>query len=390
MRERVLFIGAAKERRVPFRSLCAAFGIAPKTGYKWWNQFPRSGVDGLAEKSRRPHSNRLAMSDALADRIVRLRKKRPTWGPRKLVHWLEQNEISWTLPAPSTVGDLLKRRGLIFEPREHRRERRVPRTAPLSDAIAPNSVWSMDFKGWFRLADRMRVDPLTITDNYSRYSLCCCALEKQTCELTWKCLARTFLEFGLPDAMRVDNGQPWTAPKGQLNLTVLSANILRLGIVLERIGRGKPQENGRHERFHLTLQNETVFPLAANIRAQQRRFDRHRKDFNEERPHDAVVCSRPPASIYTASRKKFPERLPEPQHPSNCDTHRIDAAGFVRFAGERYFVSTALRGLHVGIYEAQEGCFETWFCSELLGHVVARHPELGLIANRKVLPMSPV
>lgn len=392
MRERVLFVGAAKQKRAPFSSLCRAFGVSPKTGYKWWNQFQRDGVDGLTERSRRPHGNRRAISTAVAERLVALRQAHPTWGPRKLLLWLEQNEKRWRLPAPSTVGDLLKRRGLIpvDESRERRRERRIPRTAPLRHATAPNSVWSMDFKGWFRLEDRMRVDPLTITDNYSRYLLCCRALERPNGELTWKWLSRTFQDFGLPEWMRVDNGQPWTAPKGQLNLTVLSANILRLGVGVERIARGKPQENGRHERFHLTLQNETVLPPAVNLRAQQQRFDRFRAEYNDDRPHDAVVCSRPPSSAYRISPRAFPSKLPIPEYASDFAVHRVDFGGRIRFAGEEYFVTTAVCGLTVGLYEIQEGCFQVWFCSELLGHILSRNPELGLIPNRGVLPMSPV
>ena len=390
--ERVLFVGAVKQRRTPFRSVCHAFGVSPKTGYKWWSQFQREGVAGLSERSRRPHGNKRAISTEIADRLLRLRRKHPTWGPRKLVLWLEQNEARWTRPAPSTVGDLLKKRGLIpfNEARERRRERRIPRTAPLKHATTPNSLWSMDFKGWFRLADRMRVDPLTITDNYSRYLLCCRGLEKQTSALTWKWLLRTFEEFGLPDDMRVDNGQPWTAPKGQLNLTVLSANILRLGIGVERIARGKPQENGRHERFHFTLQNETVLPPASNLRAQQQRFERFKLEYNDDRPHDAVACSRPPSSVYFPSARPLPTKLPFPEYDSDCTVHRVDTSGRIRFSGQEYFITTAVVGLNVGLFEIQEGCFEVWFCSELLGHILSQYPELGLIANRQVLPMSPV
>ena len=390
MREKVLFVGAAKQAKTSFRSLCAAFGIAPKTGYKWLHQFERRGVEGLAERSRRPRNNPRAVPAAMRSRLIALREQHPTWGPRKLVAWLDANEGGcWELPAPSTVGALLKREGFVKEPRESPRHSFRPATQPLRHATRPNRVWSMDFKGWYLLGDRTRCSPLTITDNFSRFLLRCRALDTQHGDEVWKWLTRTLREFGMPDALRIDNGQPWSAPKGQLHLTTLSVKILRLGIAIERIAPGKPQQNGRHERFHRTLLEEAISPPSRSLSDQQRRFDRFRLEFNDERPHEALG-QRPPASRYTRSKRVIPSKLPRPEYDSWFRVQRVDANGKIRFDGSEYFVTTALDGDDVGLLEVEEGCFEVWFCTQLLGRIHREHPKLGLLPAWKVLPMSSV
>lgn len=380
VKERVNFVGAARLNRTTFSSLAALFGIAPKTGYKWVARFEREGVTGLGEKSRRPHSNSRAISPVIAERILRLRRDHPTWGPRKLVVWLSENEPQLAWPAPSTVGDLLRARGYIKKPLEDRRrffDTDLVRS-PLSHATTPNAVWSMDFKGWFRLGDRTRCDPYTVTDNYSRYLLCCEGLDDWGSEYVWAALAKTFQRFGIPVAVRFDNGQPWRAPKGQLHLTSFSAKLLKLGIALESITPGKPQENGRHERFHLTLQQDTTRPPAKDLRAQRARFKAFQKEFNHERPHEALGM-RTPASAYVASTREMPDKLPVPVYPKEFEVCPVNASGFIRFRGETYFVSTAIKREPVGILEIEEGCFELRFCAELLGRFHRQHPELGLI-----------
>ncbi len=232
--ERLRFVTALRRRKTTFTSLCAAFGVAPKTGYKWLHQFEAAGPAGLEDRSRRPKSNSRAMETDVAERLVQLRQDEPTYGPKKLVAWLEQNEPGWELPAPSTVGELLKRRGLV-KPRKRLRHQ-APRTEPLRHADQPNALWSMDFKGLFRLGDGTRCDPLTITDAFSRYLLCCkagTAVGPAVSKNVWAALVRAFREYGMPDAIRVDNGQPWVAPKGSLGITKLSVNIAKIGIELD-------------------------------------------------------------------------------------------------------------------------------------------------------------
>lgn len=379
MSERLRFVLAARKHKATFTSLCAAFGVAPKTGYKWLTQFEAEGPGGLKDRSRRPKSNSRSIAPEVAERLVELRQELG-WGPKKLVVELEK-EGRWEVPATSTVGELLKRRGLV-NPRKLRMRNKHPRTEPLRHADKPNAVWSMDFKGWFRLGDGTRCDPLTVTDAFSRYLLCC---KGGTLGVggagreVWNELIRAFREHGLPDAFRVDNGQPWAAPKGQLAITKLAIQILKLDIAIERIEPGKPHQNGRHERFHLTLQEETARPPEKNMRAQQQRFDTFRRTYNERRPHEALQ-QRTPADVYAPSRRKFPARIEEPEYPHWYEVLTSNRWGFVSLRRHQYFISQAVRGERVGFVEIEEGCFEVYFCKLLLGRIHTAHPELGLVA----------
>jgi transposase InsO family protein len=379
MSERLRFVIAARKNKSTFRGLCAAFGVAPKTGYKWLHQFEAAGPAGLQDRSRRPKGNSRAISDHVAERLVELRRAHPTYGPKKLVPLLEQAEPAWDVPALSTVGELLKRRGLVG-PRK-RRHRARPGTHPLSHATAPNAVWAMDFKGWFRLPDGSRCEPLTITDAFSRYLLCCRAaiFGPGISRLVWAELETLFRERGIPVAMRFDNGQPWATPKGELGITRLTVKLLRLGITLERIDPGRPYQNGRHERFHLTLEQETAQPPQANMRAQQRRFDAFLQEYNHRRPHEALR-QRVPAALYRDSLRRPPKRLPDPEYPSFFEVVTGMAGGRIVFRGTKYFLSTPLIGERVGFVEVEEGCFAVYFCNHLLGRIHTAHPELGLVA----------
>jgi transposase InsO family protein len=380
MSERLRFVTALRKHRSTFASLCAVFGIAPKTGYKWLHQFEAGGPHGLRDRSRRPKSNSRAVAADVAQRLIQLRRDKPTYGPKKLVAWLKANEPTWDLPAPSTVGELLKRHGMVA-PRKRRFRRLHPRTEPLRHADKPNAVWSMDFKGWFRLGDGTRCDPLTVTDAFSRYLLCCKGSTLGSGGVAvevWEELVRAFRENGMPAAMRFDNGQPWAAPKGELGITKLAVNLLKLGIGIERIDPGKPHQNGRHERFHLTLQQEAIRPPAKNMRAQQKRFDAFRREYNEERPHEALG-QRVPSAVYVASRRALPNRIPEPEYPRWYEVVSVSRWGLVSFRRKQYFISQATRRERVGFVEVEEGCFEVYFCKLLLGRIHTAHPELGLI-----------
>jgi transposase InsO family protein len=359
-----------------------AFGIAPKTGYKWLHQFEASGRVGLQDRSRRPRGNRRAIEGtAIAQRLLKLRADHPHWGPKKLVAYIEEFERNWgRLPAASTVGDLLKRRGLVAARKRLRHQ--SPQREPFRHAEKPNDVWSMDFKGFFRLGDGTRCDPLTITDAFSRYLLCCkagTAIGDTVSRDVWDALVRVCREFGMPKVIRVDNGQPWAAPKGALGITKLSVNILKAGIQLERIRPGKPQDNGRHERFHLTLQQETTRPPAHDMPAQQSRFDAFRRTYNDERPHEAL-SQRPPSRIYVPSRREFPKRIPDPEYPRWFQVAVANRHGTVRIGGATYFISTALPGERVGFVEVEEDCFEVYFGPLLLGRIHTAHSDLGLVA----------
>jgi transposase InsO family protein len=380
MSERLRFVLALRKHRSTFSSLCTVFGVAPKTGYKWLHQFEASGVAGLQDRSRRPKSNGRAISAAVGKRLVELRHAHPTWGPKKLIAWLETHEAGREWPAASTAGELLKRRGLVSARKRLRHQH--PRTEPLQHADKPNAVWAMDFKGWFRLGDGVRCDPLTITDAFSRYLICCKAgrfFGDEVGRDVWIALVRAFRDYGMPGAIRVDNGQPWVAPKGSLGITKLAVKILKADIALERIDPGKPQQNGRHERFHLTLQQETARPPSQDMQAQQLRFNAFQREYNEERPHEALQQC-PPRSVYVRSRREFPGRLHAPEYPHWYEVHTGGPWGNVRFRGTSYFFSSPLEKERVGFVEVEEGCFEVYFCKLLLGRIHTAHPELGLIA----------
>ena len=382
MTERLRFVIAVRKHEgSTFRSLCAAFGVAPKTGYKWLHQFEAEGPAGLRDRSRRPKSNSRAISADAAYWALWLRRRHKTWGPKKIVACLEEMRGQWSVPAASTVGELLKRHGLVAaRKRRFRGKHRL--TEPLRHATQPNAVWSMDFKGWFRLGDGSCCAPLTVTDAFSRYLLCCKAgtyAGSMLASNVWDELVRAFREHGMPLAIRVDNGQPWVSPKGQLGLTNLAVKILKADIALERIEPGKPQQNGRHERFHLTLQQETARPPQRTMRAQQLRFDAFRREYNEERPHEALG-QRAPAELYAASKRPFPKRIEPPEYPRWFEVVTADKWGRVRFRDRGYSLSEAVRDERIGLLEIEEGCFEVYFCKLLLGRIHTDHPELGFIA----------
>lgn len=380
MTERLRFVTALRKHKSSFRGLCAAFGIAPKTGYKWLHQFEAAGPDGLRDRSRRPLSNSRAISAAVARRLVDLRREHPDWGPKKLVLWLERFEPRWEVPAASTVGELLKHRGLV-QSRKLRHRNRQPRTDPLRHADKPNAVWAMDFKGWFRLGDGSRCDPLTITDTFSRYLICCkagTAVGNSVAKDVWASLVRAFRDLGMPTAIRVDNSQPWVAPKGQLGLTKLAVQILKADIALERIAPGRPDQNGRHERFHLTLKHATCQPASATMKAQQAKFDGFQREYNEERPHEALR-NRTPSELYESSPRAFPDRIEEPEYPNWFEVVTANRHGQVSVRGQTYRISEAVRNERLGFAEIEEGCWEVYFCSLLLGRIHTGHPELGLL-----------
>ena len=381
MSERFRFVLAAREENATFASLCALFGVAPKTGYKWMHQYDSGGLEALRDRSRRPKGNSRRIPEEVAREFIALRHAHPTWGAKKLVGWVKLKEPERELPAPSTVGELLKQHGLVKARKRVRHQ--TPRTEPLRHADKPNAVWAMDFKGWFRLGDGARCDPLTITDAFSRYLICCKAgafLGDAVGRDVWFALLRAFEEHGIPDAIRVDNGQPWAAPKGRLGLTRLAVKILKADIALERIRPGKPQENGRHERFHLTLKQDTATPPAENMQAQQTRFDVFQREYNDERPHEALR-QRPPREFFAPSTRPYPGQSPDPQYPSWYEVLTPSHEGNVRFQGEDYFISTALRRERLGFVEVEEGCFEIHYCKMTVGRIHTSHPELGLIPN---------
>jgi len=346
-----------------FTELCAVCGIARRTGYKWVERFQENGRAGLEERSRAPHRSPQAIEESQAAAIVAERQKHPTWGARKIRQILEREQPRAGWPAASSIGDLLKREGLIAERR--RRHRVPPYTEPLAHADAPNRVWCADFKGCFHCGDGTRCDPFTVTDAHSRYLLCCRATEKTDGGHVKAVMEAVFREYGLPEAIRTDNGPPF-ASRVPAGLSRLSMWWLQLGIRHERIEPGRPDQNGRHERMHRTLKQETASPPSANRRRQQQAFIDFERMYNQQRPHQALN-GKTPGDLYTGSGRRFPARLPELSYPAGVHLRRISQQGSLKWRTERTFLSEVLARQTVGLLETEEEFFEVYYGPLLIG-----------------------
>jgi len=349
--------------------LSRQYGVSRETVYKWMRRFHEQGDAGLKEQSRAPHRQTRALSEETAERVVAVRRAHPRWGPRKILGALRLEEPESAWPAASTVGELLQREGLVMA---RRKRLRVPSdTQPLSHAEQPNHVWSADFKGWFRCGNGDRCDPLTASDAFSRFLLRCRHVAKTDGEHVRSVFETVFQEYGLPEAMRTDNGPPF-ASKAPGGLSRLSMWWLQLGIRHERITPGCPQENGRHERMHQTLKNETASPPRANLRQQQEAFRKFQEEYNFERPHEALG-NRRPADVYTPSLRAYPSRLPELEYPAGAHLRWVSQQGSVKWKCRRTFISEVLGREAVGLVEVEEELFEVYYGPLMLGWLDGRY-----------------
>jgi transposase InsO family protein len=344
--------------------LCREFGISRKTGDKFKQRFKRLGEAGLLDQSRAPKVIPHKTAPEVVKLLLEEKKRHPTWGPKKLKTQLE-DRLHTELPAVSTIGDILERAGLVAK--RGRRRAVPPQPTTLREALAPNDVWCIDYKGQFRLGDRSLCYPLTLTDQRSRFILGCDAMASISDEEARESCEEIFRRYGLPKAMRSDNGVPF-ASTGLANLTKLSAYWLQLGIELERIRPAHPEENGQHERMHRTLKFETTRPPRTNLLQQQERFDEFVDEFNTERPHEALGMKRP-AQVYKASPRKMPEVVPELDYPQHDDVLRVDRVGYVSHRRRRCYLSTALAHQTVGVREEPDGRWLVTFAKLDLGHV---------------------
>src|SRR5467141_4169963 len=311
MEEKLRFVFEFELGEHTVTELCQRYEIARATGYVWLRRYRQFGVAGLVERSRAAHRRRNQTPEEMEQKVLELRQAHMRWGPRKLKRVLERDEPGRVWPATSTIGALLQREGLVVARKKRRKT--APYSEPLAHADGPNRVWCADFKGWFRTGDGERIDPLTISDAYSRYLLRCQSVEKTDTERVQAIFEAAFREYGMPEAIRTDNGPPF-ASHAVAGLSRLAVWWIKLGIVPERIAAGHPEQNGRHERMHRTLKQETAQPPAANRREQQRTLDRFRQQYNEVRPHEALQMQTP-AVVYQRSARTFPERVPEPDYP---------------------------------------------------------------------------
>jgi transposase InsO family protein len=359
MEERFRFIEDWRSEDWTMAELCRRYDVTRATGYKWLSRYEEGGLDGLRNQSRAPHRHPNEVPGEFEDRVIAMREKHPSWGAPKIRGRMALDGEDAALPAISTIGAILKRNGLTVA--RKRRPQSRPSTEPLVHADSCNEVWSADFKGWFHTGDGKRIDPLTISDNYSRFLFRCQSVRAADTTHSKPVCEAAFREFGLPRRIRTDNGAPFGS-NGETGLTALSAWWIQLGIVPERIEAGKPEQNGRHERMHRTLKQETAAPPAANRRRQQERFDSFRKEYNEQRPHQALG-QKTPASCYEPSPRQYPERLREAEYPAGWQVRRVSPGGQIRWAAQYVFISHAMQGDAVGLEPVGERLWRVWFHS---------------------------
>jgi putative transposase len=387
MDERLRFVARLLEGE-KMAELCREFDISRKTGYKIFTRYKDIGLEGLTDRSRRPYRQANRLPFQVETLIVALKREHPSWGAPKIREKLRRRHPDLKPPAISTVHAVLDRHGLVT----HGRERRYQaQGTTLSNPTSPNDLWCADFKGEFMLTDKRYCYPLTITDFASRYLICCDALTSTRAVPAFTVFERAFKDFGLPRAIRTDNGCPFASASAIFGLSKLSVWWLRLGIGIERIQPGQPQQNGRHERMHLTLKKETTKPAANNFLQQQEKFDRFIECYNHERPHQAIQM-RYPGELYRPSERLY-HGLEPLEYPFHDRTVAVTMCGRVCFATRKINLSTVFAGQNVGVKEVDE---KVWLISFM-------HYDLGFFdheSNRfecaespfaaKVLPMSSV
>ncbi len=363
MRERVRFVGDVERELFSMTELCQRYGISRETGYKWVDRYFEHGVEGLKDQSRAPKSCPHRTDPAVVELLAEARRRHPSWGPKKLIAWLDRrHHRPW--PAASTAGEILKRLGLV---KQRRRRRRIGHPGrPLTVPTAANQLWTADYKGQFKTKDGLYCYPLTVADSFSRYLLGCRAFPSTKTLGTRQAFERLFYEYGLPDAIRTDNGTPFACSNAIGRLSRLSVWWIRLGIYRELIEPSHPEQNGSHERMHKTLKEETTRPPAANRSAQQRKFERFRRQYNDERPHEHLD-QKSPTQLYTASPRPYRDRLPEPEYPRHFEVRRVSKNGGIRWKKGWVNASHALLEENVGLEEIADGVWSMFFGPMLLG-----------------------
>jgi len=366
MNERMSFVVRLQDGE-RMTDLCAEFGISRKTGYKLWKRFEAEGARALYDRSMGPKHIPHRTSQAVRKLLVGVRMDHPTWGPKKIRAWLLAKHRGASFPAPSTIGQILKEEGLVSRRTRQRRGKAKPtrRITP----TAANQLWCADFKGQFRLGNGKYCYPLTITDAYSRFLVACVGLESTSSGPSQTVFEDAFRTYGMPESIRTDNGAPF-ASNGLAGLSSLSAWWMRLRVRPERIQPGHPEQNGQHERMHLTLKQETTRPAEANILRQQERFDSFIDTFNNERPHEALE-QKPPATRYTASARNYEHALTEPDYPLHDLVLKVSSSGSIWLPQRRcFYISTSLAGQPIGVKELDDGRWNVHFMDLELGHLV--------------------
>ena len=385
MEERLRFVARLLDGE-GMSDVCRSFGISRKTGYKIFNRYKEQGLEALYDRSRRPVRYANQLPAPVERLIVDLKRDKPHWGARKIRELLVRRLAGDVrIPAKSTVHSVLDRHGLV---KRSRGRRSRTQGTPLSSGSAPNNLWCVDFKGEFKLGNGRYCYPLTASDHASRFILLCEALESTKQASAIPTFQRLFEERGLPDAIRSDNGPPFASPNGLYNLSRLSVWWLRLGVGIERIKPGHPQQNGRHERMHLTLKKETTKPAGGNFLQQQSRFDDFVSEFNAERPHEALDM-KCPAEVYRPSTRPY-RGLPDIDYPFHDRDILVTSCGRICMHRKKINISTALAGQRLGIKEVDDGIWLVTFMQYDLGYIDLEQRTLQPIDNPFGTRLSPM
>jgi transposase InsO family protein len=356
MSAKLEFVRFALEESVSFVELCRRFKISRKTGYKLLKRYQEEGEKGLLERSKKPHSSLYKTDESIEEKVTQLRQKRPSWGGRKIRGWLLNHEEKG-IPAASTITDILRRHGYIHEEDSKKREK-----FKRFEHEAANDLWQIDFKGHFEMRQG-RCHALTILDDHSRFSIALKGCQDERGKTIKPHFIKAFEEYGLPWRINFDNGSPWSGGS-QSRYTEFSIWLMRLGIRVSFSRPRHPQTNGKDERFHRTLKNELLrYHYFWNISEAQRYFDDWRKDYNYERPHEALSM-KPPISRYHVSKRKYPAYLPEMDYLSTDEIRKVNVAGTISYKNRKIFIGEGFRGLPVALRERDKGEYDIYFCHQ--------------------------
>lgn len=389
MDQKIQFLSDYLKKRHTMSELCERYNISRNTGYGILNRYIKEGPAGLVPKSSRPRNSPTKTAPKIEQALIATRLRHPTWGAKKVLIAVARHYPEWELPHRSTVCDILGRNGMIR--RKRRRRINGHPGKPHGNILAPNDVWCADFKGQFKTWDGEYCYPLTVTDAFSRYLFAAHGLLSTENFGAKMVFFRLFKEYGLPARIRTDNGVPF-ASVGLARLSALSVWWIRLGIIPELIEPGHPQQNGRHERMHRTLKDETTKPPAKNLRGQQRKFDAFIDEYNNERPHEALDMD-VPAACYVPSRRSMPNKLPPLEYPDRFEVRYVSENGGIRWNNHWVNVSSACKGEYVGFEEFDDGIWNVYLGSVRIGRLYEKFMRIedlyARLNRKKVSPMSP-
>lgn len=350
LEQRKLFIQDYLSANFSIAELCRIYGISRPTAYTWIDRYSIENEKGLVNRKSTPHNQPFATADDIIQEILLIKYRWPTWGPKKIVAYLNQHKPDLIIPSKTTVGNILNKNGLVK--RRKFRKRYAERTQPLSHAREVNDVWSADFKGWFTTKDQHKCEPFTLTDNTSRFLLKCLKLDANNTEHVWAILDIAFREFGLPLYLRSDNGPPF-ASKGIGRLSTIAVKLIKAGVMPDFIDPGKPQQNSRHERMHETLKAESVFP-ELNLPEQKVKLSEFQDYYNFDRPHEGIGMATP-GSIYRVSDRVWNGKLKSPVYPDDYKTAKVRVSGQIKLKGKEIFIGRTLTDEYVGLEEIEQG-----------------------------------